>query len=297
MGTPLVDDWAELGRHLEVDGEGVFVVDQLAEEPDGSPPLLVLHGFPTSSIDYSAVLPALHARRRVVLVDFPGFGWSDKPDRRYSIEHHADVVEEVAGRLGLGEVDLLTHDMGDSIGGELLARGLEGNLAFGVRRRVLANGSIYLDLAQLTAGQQQLLALPDERTAAAEAPPVELLEAALLATLAPAHTPESQPDAAHLNAAAELVARAGGNELLPRTIRYIEDRRRAEDRYTGAIESHPAALTVVWGVLDPIAVFPMAERLVERCGDATLVEMTGIGHYPMLEAPAAFADAVCAALL
>jgi len=146
--SKLVEDWGELGRKVEVAGEMVFVIDQLASEAAHHPPLLVLHGFPTSSIDFAEVLPALHARRRVVVLDLPGFGFSDKIDRAYSLFEQADVVETVVAILELGEVDLLTHDMGDSVGGELLARDLDGNLAFDVRRRVLSNGSIYLDLAE-----------------------------------------------------------------------------------------------------------------------------------------------------
>jgi len=35
-------------------------------------PLLVLHGFPTSSFDFRHVLPALAANRRVLLLDLIG---------------------------------------------------------------------------------------------------------------------------------------------------------------------------------------------------------------------------------
>ena len=115
--SPLVEDWAELGRKVEVAGEMVFVIDQLATEASGHPPVLVLHGFPTSSIDFAEVLPLIHARRRVVLLDLPGIGLSDKIDRAYSLFEQADVVESVVAALGIDEVDLLTHDMGDSVGG------------------------------------------------------------------------------------------------------------------------------------------------------------------------------------
>ena len=91
---------------------------------------------------------------------------------------------------------------------------------------------------------------------------------------------------------AELICREGGNTLLTRTIRYVEDRRRAEDRYTGAIETHPSPLGVIWGSEDPIAVREMASRVVERRPDATLCVLEGVGHYPMLEAPIDFVAAV-----
>ncbi|HZM41286.1 MAG TPA: hypothetical protein VFB94_19345, partial [Acidimicrobiales bacterium] len=83
--------------------------------------------------------------------------------------------------------------------------------------------------------------------------------------------------------------------LLPRLIRYLDERARHEHRWTGAIESHPAALTVVWGRGDPIAVPAMIDRLVSR-RPATAVTWLEAGHWPMVEQPGPFADAVLAAL-
>jgi pimeloyl-ACP methyl ester carboxylesterase len=124
--------------------------------------------------------------------------------------------------------------------------------------------------------------------AADAAPTTELLVAALRATCAPDSTvPDDE-----LAALAELIVRDGGNRLLPRTIRYVEERLEHEGRWTGAIERHPAPLTIGWGDLDPIAVWPMAERLHAARPDATLVRLPGIGHYPMLEAPDAFSAAL-----
>ncbi len=292
--TPLVDDWEELGRKVEHEGEMVYVNDQLAEEDSDHPPLLVIHGFPTSSIDFAEVMPALHARRRILLLDLPGYGFSDKVDRAYSLFGQADAVETVVADAGIDEVDLLTHDMGDSVGGELLARDLDGDLSFSVRRRVISNGSIYMDMAQLTAGQQLLESLGDRSLAEQDAPTTDMLRASLVATLSEHEA--SQPAATQLDAAAELIVRDGGNRLLPRVIRYLSERREHEARWTGAIERHPSPLSIVWGVDDPIAVVAMAERLAERRADATLTRLEGIGHYPMVESPDVFADAVCAAL-
>lgn len=246
----------------------------------------MLHGFPTSSHDWVRVLDALARRRRVVLLDFLGFGLSAKPDQRYSLFEQADLVEGVAGELGLGEVDLASHDMGDSVAGEVLARSIDGTLSFGVTRRVLTNGSVYIGMAHLTDGQQLLLSLPDER--AAEGLGREALVAALRGTFAP----DSDVPDDEVRAAADLILRDGGDRLLPRTIRYIEERHEHEARWTGAIERHPAPLTIIWGDLDPVAVWPMAERLHEARPDATLVRLRGVGHYPMLEAPDAFAAAI-----
>jgi pimeloyl-ACP methyl ester carboxylesterase len=285
-----VEAWRAAGALHDIGGHEVYVRDEPAADPDPSlPPLLVLHGFPTNSYDFASVLGALAARRRVVLPDFIGFGLSAKPDHRYGIRGAADTIEGVAAALGLTEVDVLSHDMGDSVAGELYARDLDGQLGFSVRRRVVTNGSIYLELAQLTTGQQLLLSLPDE---AVQLSDEERYTESLAATCAAAHRPSD----AELAAQWHLLTHNGGDRLLARTIRYIEDRRAEERRYTGAIEAHPAPLGIVWGELDPIAVHAMTDRLLEARPDATRTTLTGVGHYPMVETPDRFATAVLASL-
>lgn len=286
-----VTAWESRGTRLALLDVDVFVIDHRAPREDAEP-LLLLHGFPTCSFDWRHVLPAIGANRRVVMLDYPGFGLSAKPDRRYSLFDQADVVEACAKALDLDRVAMVTHDMGDSIGGELLARSLEGGLGFEVTKRVVTDGSIYMDLVQLSPGQELMLSLPDEMLPEEMAPNKDLFRASLSSTFSPAHPPGDE----ELDAQWELVARAGGNRLLPRLTRYIEERRVHEDRWTGAIETHPSPLTIVWGALDPIAVYPMAERLAERRPDATLVRLDDVGHFLMIEAPDRFAGAVNAAL-
>ncbi len=162
-----------------------------------------------------------------------------------------------------------------------------------IRRRVVTNGSIYLDMANLTDGQHVLWSAPDEMLPAEVAPRApEMLTISLTATLAPEDSPSSEPDPADVLAAADAVCHDGGARLLPRLIRYLDDRLNNEDRFTGAIESHPAPLGIVWGDADPIAVVEMARQLADRRRDASLIELAGVGHYPMIESPQTFADAV-----
>jgi pimeloyl-ACP methyl ester carboxylesterase len=288
-----VDDirrWEERGRFLDVDGRRVFTVDVPAGAHVGNDPLLVLHGFPTCSYEWRHVLDALSAERRVVLFDFLGFGLSDKPDERYSIRGYADTAEAVAKEFGLSRIALLTHDMGDTVGGELLARG-----TLEVTRRVVTNGSIYIDMAQLTPGQQLLLSLPDERLEGVggdEGDTGTGYRHGLGSTFSSQHPASAE----ELEAQWLLMSTHDGNALLPRTIRYIEDRRAEERRFTGAIETHPSPLGVVWGDQDPVAVHPMTAKLLEARPDATLITLDGVGHYPMVETPDRFAKAVLSLL-
>jgi pimeloyl-ACP methyl ester carboxylesterase len=283
-----VTEWEAAGRRITVDGREVFVRDVPAAGEENGPPVLVLHGFPSASFDYRHILERMRRGRRVLLFDFLGFGLSAKPDLRYSIELQADVAEVVVAAAGVDRVSLLTHDMGDTVGGELLARDLDGALGFSIERRALTNGSIYIDMAQLSDGQNMLLSLPDERLDLVGADDGAAFRAGLSATFAPAR----QPDADELDAQWALMRRERGASLLPRTIRYIEDRRDRERRFTGAIERHPSPLGVLWGRLDPIAVHAMTDRLLEARPETELVTLDDVGHYPMIEDPGRFADAV-----
>ncbi|MET0666461.1 MAG: alpha/beta hydrolase [Acidimicrobiales bacterium] len=281
---PRVGEWHARCRSIEVAGERVAVWDLPALEGERFEPLLIVHGFPTSSFDFVDVVERLARHRRVVLSDHVGYGLSAKPDRPYTVAGYAATIVGVTAALGLHRLAMLTHDLGDTVGGELLVLQQAGDWPVEVTRRVVTNGSIYIEMAHLTAGQELLLSLPDKQVA--EGPGVDGLEASLVATLSPRRA--ATPMRGH----AELVCHDGGDTLLPRTVRYIEERRGNERRFTGAIESHDSPLHVVWGPEDPVAVRPMAERLVEARPDATLAWVEGSGHYPQAEDPAGWLDAV-----
>ena len=56
--------------------------------------MLLLHGFPTSSIDWYEVAGLLAGEHRVCMLDFPGFGFSDKPrDGGYTLQRDCRLVE------------------------------------------------------------------------------------------------------------------------------------------------------------------------------------------------------------
>jgi pimeloyl-ACP methyl ester carboxylesterase len=90
----------------------------------------------------------------------------------------------------------------------------------------------------------------------------------------------------------EQILHHDGHRVLTRLIRYIEERRANERRFTGAIESDPSPLHIVWGLDDPIAVASMVDTLVAARPDATAVRLDRVGHYPMVESPGRFLEAV-----
>ncbi len=288
--TAASDQWERRGGRIPLAGYEVFVVDidpaDAADSADAAEqePLLIIHGFPTSSFDFHQIVDRLARDRRVVLFDMVGYGLSAKPDLAYTVDIQAEVAVALTERLGLDRISLLTHDFGDTVGGELLARQEEGRWPVEIVRRVITNGSIYIQMAHLSDGQNFLLSLPDARLD--DTAPMDA--GTLAASLAAICSPSSAVSAEELEGTSELAARSGGLLLLPRTIRYIEERRRNEARFTGAIEDHPSPLHVVWGAEDPIAVVAMVDRLREARPDASVEILDGVGHFPMIEAPDRF---------
>jgi haloalkane dehalogenase len=80
-------------------------------------PILLLHGFPTSSHLYRNILPELARTHRVIALDLPGYGLSDKPlDVTYDFDFYADVISSLLAALGISETNLVVHDLGGPVG-------------------------------------------------------------------------------------------------------------------------------------------------------------------------------------
>ena len=109
--------WERRGTYRALAGLKTFTIDVPAAGAETLEPLLVVHGFPSSSFDYHRVLDTLAQHRRVLLFDMIGYGLSAKPDRAYSIDLQADVAQAFVADAGVTTLALLTHDLGDTVGG------------------------------------------------------------------------------------------------------------------------------------------------------------------------------------
>jgi pimeloyl-ACP methyl ester carboxylesterase len=94
------------------------------------PPLLLVHGLAGSWRWWERAVPELAARRRVYLVDLPGFG--GLRGRRFALGDAPAFVAAFLDALGLGAVDVAGH----SLGGVVCAR-LAASHPEHVRRLVL----------------------------------------------------------------------------------------------------------------------------------------------------------------
>jgi pimeloyl-ACP methyl ester carboxylesterase len=261
------------------------------ERPGDGPPLLLLHGFPSSSFDWRPLLAAAGGREALAF-DFLGFGLSDKPrDHVYSLFWQADLTEElVRRRIGDRPVFIVAHDMGTSVATELLARAIDGRLGFEIEGVLLFNGSIVLDRATLTPAQRLLRS------------PLGGLAGRLSGERVFRHQFGGVFSATHPLTDAEaadqwsLICHNGGRTLGHRLIHYLSERQRYTERWHGAIRDWDGPLSFAWGLQDPVATTAVLEALVELRPSAPVDRLPELGHYPQLEDPAAIAAALEAAI-
>jgi pimeloyl-ACP methyl ester carboxylesterase len=273
--------WEARGAYIELAGVEVFAIDTgFAPASAGAKKTatVVIHGFPTSSHDFHRVLPLL-GERRVIFLDLPGYGLSDKPaEYSYSLFEQADLVEMLLRERGVKRAHVIAHDMGTSIACELVARRARGLLSFEMRSLLLMNGSVYIEMAHLTPSQHILLGPLGRAFARIGSRRVFDLQMGRIVG-----KPLSDED---LESMWALVNHKNGKARLPDTIGYVEERRRFHQRWTGALRSLGDVPTkVLWGPRDTVAVFEIAERLARDIPGASLERLDGLGHYPQLEDP------------
>ena len=137
-----VKKWAEKGQMVSVLNKEVFVIDEGKSENT----LVILHGYATSSIDYYKILPELSKHYRVIIQDFVGFGFSDKPDKYYyNILEQTDVTLELWRLLELTNITLLSHNYGTQIALEILNRQKTSLFKIDVKNLVFLNSTLSFD--------------------------------------------------------------------------------------------------------------------------------------------------------
>ncbi len=103
-------------RRVEADGISVFYREA---GPANAPVVLLLHGFPTSSIQYRELIPRLADKYRVIAPDLPGFGFTVVPAERkykYSFDALGQTIIAFTDALKLSRYALYVFDYGAPTG-------------------------------------------------------------------------------------------------------------------------------------------------------------------------------------
>lgn len=273
--------WRAAGQMFDWRGHRVFY----REQGDGEP-LLLLHGFPTSSWDWRHVWDELARHHHVIAFDYLGFGFSDKPSGGpYSVFAYADQAEALLVRLGVGpRIHVLAHDLGDTVAQELLARDRErrgGHHGVPELASVcLLNGGVLPEQHRPRVVQRLLDS------------PLGFLVARFTNRqrfgrgLAAVFGPNTQPSAAELDGFWECASFAHGLRNYHHLIRYMRERKRYRSRWVTPMLDGPVPLSFINGHLDPVSGKHVVDRLRELRPSLEIHDLPQIGHYPQTEAPA-----------
>jgi pimeloyl-ACP methyl ester carboxylesterase len=82
---------------------------------EGKTALVLVHGWSCDLTFWRAQVPALAGKIRLVLIDLPGHGRSDKPEVAYTMDHFARAVDAVLRDAGVDEAVLAGHSMGTPV--------------------------------------------------------------------------------------------------------------------------------------------------------------------------------------
>ncbi len=103
-------------HRMTVDGVGVFYREA---GPKNAPAIVLLHGFPSSSREFDALIPLLATRYRLIAPDFPGFGQSDAPppsSYAYTFDNLARTINRLLEQLKINKYTFYLHDYGGPVG-------------------------------------------------------------------------------------------------------------------------------------------------------------------------------------
>jgi pimeloyl-ACP methyl ester carboxylesterase len=258
-------------RHAQLDGGRVAYFDE-----GQGPALLFVHGLVGDFTHFEHVVPSFATGHRVIGVDLPGCGLSDKRrDVRHSVWTYARAIHELCERLGLERVTLVGH----SAGGQVVAAAAELRPDL-CERLVLVN----------SAGLRHY-PLPMRWAARAVVRPwllTRVLERAAMPILDQVFHER--------NAYTEKFIRDAMDRppfpLLDEMSKVFTDL--VPELMVGTVVDGARKLTmptlVIWGDRDRLVPLPRVQRATRRLPHGRLEVIRDCGHMPMIEKPAIFID-------
>lgn len=105
-------------RHVRLEALDGVRIRTIDEGPRHGPVAVLLPGHTSRIEEYDGLVPTLARRHRVLVLDFPGSGFAEKPVRRYDLAYYENAVIAWLDQLGVERA----HLVGGSLGGNLTLR-------------------------------------------------------------------------------------------------------------------------------------------------------------------------------
>ena len=279
-----LETWRAQAQYFNVEEQKIaYWTDQSAGEE--APWLILIHGYPTSSWDWTGLWPRLAKRFRLAAADMLGFGLSAKPaDYYYAIADQASLYESLASKLQISEAHIFAHDYGDTVAQELLARANEGAATFTIQSICFLNGGLFPE--QHHARLVQKLGLSPFGPLMS----VLLTKKQLRKSFDAIFGAETKASEEEIDAHWALIEENGGKRVMHKLLQYIPQRIEFRERWVGALQHASIPLRVIDGAVDPVSGRHMAEHYRKLVPSPDTVILDEIGHYPHTEAPQQVGD-------
>lgn len=133
MSWPSLEKYARIVHVLELH-LNLFVFDS---GRSSKPTIMLIHGLGDEADTWRHVFEPLADLFRVIAVDLPGFGRSDKPDRDYTPKFMMDAILKLADHMDLSEIILMGSSMGAILAHSIALRNPER-----VQKLILVGGAL-----------------------------------------------------------------------------------------------------------------------------------------------------------
>ena len=279
-----LEQWKAAGHYFDHLGFDIFY-----RREGSGPELLLIHGYPFNSFDWQPIWSQLTDRFTVTAPDMIGMGFSAKPTAyEYTVPDHADMHEALLAHLGIGHAHVLAHDLGDSVGQELLARmyfGQQSYAAWRIDSITWLNGGLFNEAYTPRAMQKLMSRTPlGDLMSPLQGSPLSrrLLEP----TLNEMFGPNTRPSPELMAKFHQILDYNDGKRVLHKVGRFLDDRYRHRNRWVRAMRETDVPMRLIDGPVDPNSGAHMAARYREVIPDADVVMLADdIGHWPQIEAP------------
>jgi pimeloyl-ACP methyl ester carboxylesterase len=258
-------------------------------------PVVFIHGLGSSGyMEWRYNLEATAARHRVFAPDLPGFGRTEKPRARYTIQYFARFIERYMEDRGLRSAAVVGASLGGRIALELA---LEHPRL--VRKLVLVNtlglGRPKVRMAQMTYGLVTLprigeAAMRFARDALHWAPPNMIRRVAARYAGASSDLVKAMDDG-YLDNLRELYATDGFHNAYLTTIRSLINPGAllaGNHDVTERLNELKVPVQLIWGADDPLFPVAHATRAHSMIDRSKLTVIEGAGHTPQAERPEEF---------
>ena len=108
----------------------------------GGEAVLLLHGWGSDLKSFAALISLLKTKYRVLAIDYPGFGESDKLKTSFCVDDYCDIVVEFLKKLNIDKVILVGHSYGGRI---ILKLNNRNDLPFVIEKNVLIDAAGIVD--------------------------------------------------------------------------------------------------------------------------------------------------------